>query len=191
MVFKKGHKINVGRKRPEQSKRMINNNPMKRKEVREKQIKTRKNNRNPWHSEETKKKIGMGNKGKNNGMYGVHRFGKESSNYGRKLTEEDKEHKRISTIKYIKKTKGFHTPRIGTHEKQILDELELSNNIKILRQYPICGYFVDGYCKELNLFIEVDEKHHKYKKQKNKDIIKENNINNKLNCSIIRIKDNF
>ena len=80
-------------------------------------------------------------------------------------------------------------PNIGKNEEQLLTEFELSNNLKLVRQYPISGYFVDGYCKKLNFVIEIDEEHHK--KNKYKDKQRENNIIRKLDCSFIRINDNF
>ena len=40
------------------------------KEMRVKRVETRKNNGEPWHSTETKEKIGIGNFGNNNGMFG-------------------------------------------------------------------------------------------------------------------------
>ena len=59
--------------------------------------------------------------------------------------------------------------------------------IKIIRQFPIIGYFVDGYCKEKNIVIEVYEKFHE--RQRAKDKKREDDIINKLKCKFIRIKD--
>lgn len=74
-------------------------------------------------------------------------------------------------------------PRLGNDEKQILDELELFLNTKIIRQFPIKGYWVDGYIKKYNIVIEVDEK----PKIKPKDLERENIIKQELNCSFVRI----
>lgn len=52
------------------------------------------------------------------------------------------------------------------------------------------GYWVDGYDKEKNIVIEIDEKHHfnsdgTYKKR---DIVRQKEIKDFLNCKFIRIK---
>ena len=107
----------------------------------------------------------------------------------RNITEQTKEKCRISKFKYNSKQHNLKSPTIGKHETQILDELELSLGCKIIRQYSICGYWLDGYIPELNLAIEVDEKYHL--KRKEKDKIKENIIKKKLNCNFLRIEDRF
>ncbi|MHA1482134.1 MAG: endonuclease domain-containing protein [Candidatus Heimdallarchaeaceae archaeon] len=89
--------------------------------------------------------------------------------------------------KYIKKVSGIICPTIGKHEKQILDEVEKELKFRIIRQYEIGGYFLDGYIPEINLAIEVDEKHHK--RQKEKDTQREEFIKQKLGCQFLRIKD--
>jgi hypothetical protein len=96
---------------------------------------------------------------------------------------------RLKTIDYIKKVKSDIHPMIGRNENQILNEIELSNKYEILRQYHIkkLGYWVDGYMPELNLVIEVDERI----KDNEKDIRRENEIKEELNCLFIRIEDNF
>ncbi len=115
-----------------------------------------------------------------------------------KKTKNTKEYKekiskilRISTIKYIEKIKlngQKFGPCIGKNEKKILDKIEQKNNIKILRQYPIIGYFLDGYCEELNIAFEIDEEHHKQIEEK--DMIREGEIKKELNCRFIRINAN-
>lgn len=44
----------------------------------------------PVHSEETKEKIRIGKLGSKNGMFGIHRCGKDSHMFGKKATEETK-----------------------------------------------------------------------------------------------------
>ena len=102
-----------------------------------------------------------------------------------------KERKRRRLLRQQQILMYGRTPNIGKNEKQFLDEIELSNNIKLIRQYPIKGYWIDGYCKKLNLAIEIDEKHHQKEKQKQKDKMKDQIIKKELNCTIIRIPDNF
>jgi hypothetical protein len=52
------------------------------------------------------------------------------------------------------------------------------------------GYYLDGYDKEKNVVIEIDEKHHFNKdgSLKNKDIIRQKEIEKLLGCNFIRIK---
>ena len=47
------------------------------------------------------------------------------------------------------------------------------------------GYWVDGYSKEKNIVIEYDEKHHK--RYVDKDMIRQAEIEEHLNCEFIRI----
>lgn len=110
---------------------------------------------------------------------------KQKGNNNISKRPEVQEKMRISAQKRIIKNYGI--PRIGKNEIRILDELELSFNYKILRQYSIIGYWLDGYIPELNLAIEVDERYHN--EQTNKDNKREQNIINKLNCDFVRIKD--
>ncbi len=79
--------------------------------------------------------------------------------------------------------------QLGKNEKQIIDKWENIIGHKIIRQHPVCGYFLDGYCKELNIAFEVDESFHK--KQRKKDIKRQQNIENELGCAFIREEDNF
>lgn len=101
---------------------------------------------------------------------------------------------RINTIKYIqsKSVNGVPiTPMIGKNEKEILDNLEKELNIKIERNHQVLGYFLDGYCRELNLGIEIDEKHHKQRKYKKRDKFRENYIKKHTGYNIIRIRDGW
>ena len=104
---------------------------------------------------------------------------------GYKHSEETKKKMRLAAIRYIKEVRGFVHPRIGRHEKQILDELEIKLGYRIIRQYQVGGYFLDGYIPEINLAIEVDER----PKTKKKDIEREEFIKQKLGCQFLRIKD--
>ena len=86
-------------------------------------------------------------------------------------------------MKHIFKMGG--KPRIGKNETQILNILEEQLGYNILRQYEINGYFLDGYIPELNLVIEVDER----PKINERDIRRENEIKNELNCEFLRINE--
>jgi len=123
-------------------------------------------------SEEIKTKMKLERKG----IYGRNNF---------KFSKESKKKMRISRVEYIKKTCGFLHPNIGHNEKKILDKLEEELNYKIIRQYKVCGYFVDGYIKELNSVVEVDER----PKNKERDIERQKIIEDELNCKFLRIAD--
>lgn len=104
---------------------------------------------------------------------------------GKHLSEETKRKMRISAFNYIKNMCGNAFPKIGHNEKKILDELEQKLNHKILRQFEVEGYFIDGYIPELNIAIEVDE----IPKVQERDIKRQKLIETKLNCKFIRIND--
>jgi len=102
--------------------------------------------------------------------------------------EENRTKVRTALLKYIKENNcGAFNYMIGKNEKEILDDIEEKQNIKIERHYEICGFIVDGYCKELNIAFEVDESYHKYQKEKDKK--REEIIKKELNCDFIRIND--
>lgn len=156
-------------------------------------------------SEETRKKMRLAKIGNKNclghyntlGKQGEWHFSEEtkkkmsSSRMGQKLflgkhhSEKTKEKMRKATIEYIKKTAGGFFPRLGYHEKQILDELEQKLNHKIIRQFEVGGFYIDGYIPETKLAIEIDE----YPKNKERDISREIFIKEKLSCDFLRIKD--
>lgn len=106
-----------------------------------------------------------------------------------KFSNEAKQKCRIKRIEYIKRTCPGFIPLIGKYEKQILDELQNKIGFSIKRQFYINGYYLDGYCQELNLAIEVDEPYH-YRNNvlRKEDIERQKNIINTLNCNFIRIK---
>ena len=141
------------------------------------------------HLNETKKKISLGKKNPSNetrNLMSKARKGKTYEEiYGKERAIELKEKKRILAFEYAKKIGELIFPRIGHNEKQLLDKLEQELKHKILRQFKVCGYFVDGYIPELKLVIEVDE----IPKIKEKDIERQKIIEDKLNCRFIRIKD--
>jgi len=110
------------------------------------------------------------------------------SHLGKNQTEKTKLKLRKLAINRIEKqkTNGLPiTPCIGKHETEILDVLEETIGYTIFRQYKVNGYFLDGYCPNYNLAIEIDEKHHN--NQKEKDLIRENNIKKELNCEFVRL----
>jgi len=106
------------------------------------------------------------------------------------ITDEAREKLRYAAIANIEKYKyngGKIQIRLGKYEKQILDNLEICFNYKILRQYEVVGFFLDGYCPLLNLAIEIDEPFHKKEKQSINDVYREERIKEKLGCQFLRL----
>ena len=116
---------------------------------------------------ETRKKNSESNKGKHN------------------FSEDSRKKLRLSMINHIETTRGKLASNIGKQEKQILDNIESSEGVKILRQYPVDGYFIDGYDKENNIVYEIDETYHA--KQPERDFRRQQYIEEKLNCQFVRI----
>lgn len=83
--------------------------------------------------------------------------------------------------------KGIFT-RIGKQEKEILDQIEIETNSKIIRQFQVNRKFIDGYDPINNIAYEIDEYNHKYNKVY--DYRRENMIKNLLGCEFIRIQVN-
>jgi len=138
-------------------------------------------------SEETKRKIGNNARIKLKGkkLSEEHRRNISKAKKGKLCSEETKEKLRLSAFEYVKRVRDILYPCIGHNEKRILDKLEQELNYKILRQYEVAGYFLDGYIPELNLAIEVDER----PKNKLKDIERQQIIENELKCKFVRIND--
>lgn len=159
------------------------------KETKKKISKALKGNKNflgKKHSEKTKRKISNSLIGKKHPLY--RKTGNNHNRYGKKFSDISREKSRKSRLKYIEKTKfkGLPLiPTIGKHETHILDSLENMLGYKIIRQHKVAGYFLDGYCPMLKLAIEVDESYHK--KQIEKDLRREREIQEKLNCNFFRI----
>ena len=153
-----------------------------------KEIRMKNNNYN--QTEETRKKISETLKYKyKNGIIKkpktLWRKG-HKINFGRVHTKETKKKIRISKEKYFE----ILGPREGKNETKILDKLAKQIGYKIIRQYIVIGYFLDGYVPELNLAIEVDESHHYDNGILNKkDIQRQKEIEKELKCEFIRIKD--
>lgn len=136
-----------------------------------------------------------GSKPWNTGLKGTYKLSEETrkkmsnSHLNLKASKDSKKKMRISAIKRLEKQYNYVQilPTIGKYETQILDNLQKSFSYTILRQHKVAGYFLDGYCPAINLAIEIDEPRHKSKKYIEKDILREQQIKNELNCSFLRI----
>lgn len=76
---------------------------------------------------------------------------------------------------------------VGFHEREILDFIEKQNNIKLKRYFPIGSFYVDGYDMDNNVVYEVDEPHHKYRKEH--DVKRENIIKGIIRCRFVRLDE--
>lgn len=165
-------------------------------------------------SAETRKKQSDAKKGKHPWNYGLTKENNESVlknslSTGKTVKEKwaiDKEYRRKSVKSHKKYRTSEKTklkmrnsaiknylknklPRQGKNEKKILDRIEKNIGYKLLRQYSIDGYFVDGYCKETNTVYEIYENYHKSNKVALKDRERRKYIRNKIKCKLIIIKD--
>lgn len=77
----------------------------------------------------------------------------------------------------------------GVRETPILNYYETVVGHKIDRQFKVLKYFPDGYCKETNTVFEVYEYHHLFPYQIKKDIIRQQKIQQLLNCNFVIIYD--
>jgi len=142
------------------------------------------------HTTETRKKMSIVHAGKKHSKETIRKM--SIAKTGKIISEEHKRKIREAIIKYIKiqKLNGLPMrPMFGRNEIQILDQIEVEFDIFIERQYPIIGYFIDGYDKQNNIVYEIDEKAHLSPNKKKRDILRQENIINKLNCQFVRIKD--
>jgi len=123
-----------------------------------------------FHSEKTKNKIAK-------------------SHLKENLSDESLQAYRESAIARIERQQkdGLPlTPSIGLQEKETIDRYEKILNCKFERQVRVAGFFVDGYCKEKNIVIEVDEYYHRKREQQ--DRYRDEIIKRELGCDIMRIR---
>lgn len=115
---------------------------------------------------------------------------RESGFKGKKHSGDTKRKMRLAALDQISVQK-FHgmpvMPRVGNGERDCLDSLQSVCHFRILRQYQVDGFFLDGYVKELNLAIEFDECWHKYKKMIARDKERREEIKRSLGCDFFVI----
>jgi very-short-patch-repair endonuclease len=116
---------------------------------------------------------------------------------GKKHSTETKRKQRISALNYLESTKGQIVPRYNTKSIKIIEEYgkQYGYNFKHAEnggEFYIkeLGYFVDGYDVEKNVILEIDEKNHfdNNGKLKEKDQVRQLEIEKLLKCKFIRIK---
>ena len=110
-------------------------------------------------------------------------------------SNETKRKLRIASINYRKRVGIAAYPNFNQDACKMIDDYGKENGYNFQHamnggEYHIkeLGYFVDGYDKEKNAVLEIDEKHHN--RQINKDAIRQAEIQEFLNCEFIRIPFN-
>jgi len=153
-----------------------------------------KGDKNPAKKFENRKKISqglMGRKCSKETREKISNANKGRTAWNKNIPRSENTKRKIRITKQKRFLKLGISSSIGKNETQILDELEKIYKSKIIRQYPVIGYYLDGYICELNLAIEVDEYLH-YNvigKLREKDIIRQKNIEQELGCNFLRIED--
>lgn len=116
----------------------------------------------------------------------------------RKHKLESKEKIRKSTIKYLNSILGDNFARYSINGCRYIDKLNEKMNWNLQHaenggEVEICGYFLDGYDKDLNIAFEYDEPGHYVDVYNNilsdRDIERQNYIIEKLNCRFFRYNE--
>jgi transposase len=116
---------------------------------------------------------------------------------GSSHSEETIRKMRLSAIRNIKEKKGQVYPNYNPEACRIIEEYGNKKDYNFQHaenggEYYISelGYWVDGYDSEANVVIEVDEDHHFTSDGylKNRDIKRQQEIEEHLDCKFIRIK---
>ena len=116
---------------------------------------------------------------------------------GKQHSEETKLKQRRSTLKYLESVKGQLAPRYNRASIQLIEKYGKDHGYKFMHaenggEYFVreLGYFLDAYDPINNVALEIDEKHHfdNNGELKERDLIRQHQIETFLNCEIIRIK---
>lgn len=86
---------------------------------------------------------------------------------------------------FLERLSGFSRVPTGYAERVALDTIEQLKGIKLLRQYKVLTYRVDGYDPISKIAYEIDEPAHIYKRQK--DAERQHAIQKELGCTFVRI----
>lgn len=76
----------------------------------------------------------------------------------------------------------------GLREKAALDTIEQLLGIKLIRQFEVGGFKIDGYDIENKIAYEIDEEQHNSRKHSQHDVLRQKFIIEQLNCTFKRIK---
>jgi len=147
------------------------------------------------------KKLSEAQKGEKNHNYGKKRSEEtrrkiSEAEKGKTLTQETKRKMRIAAIKRIERKHGQVHPNYNPEACRLIEEYNEKHGYNFQHaenggEFHIkeLGYWVDGYDAAKNVVIEVDESHHyKDDKLKEKDIQRQQEIEEHLDCEFIRIR---
>jgi hypothetical protein len=129
--------------------------------------------------------------GKNNGAYGLHRFGKDNPNYGTRWTDEQRDKAReYWSAKFAERGYTFnnHNPVACEYFDRL--SKERGWNLTHARnggEHVVLGYFLDAYDAKRNIVVEYDEDYHFVGgKLRQEDIDRMNKIRHTLGCRFFR-----
>ncbi len=113
------------------------------------------------------------------------------------FSDEVRKNQRLAAIKRIEKYNGQLSPAYNPNACKLIDKYGNENGYNFQHaenggEFHIkkLGYWVDGYDKEKNIVIEIDERHH-FDKNGNlleRDIKRQKEITELLKCKFIRLK---
>ena len=112
--------------------------------------------------------------------------------------DESKEKLRKSTLEYLYKMKDIKCPRYNVKSIEYINLINDKYGWNLQHaenggEVEICGFYVDGYDKDLNIVFEYDEPNHykdvKNSILKNKDIERQNIIIEKTGCTFYRYNE--
>ena len=88
---------------------------------------------------------------------------------------------------------GKSNAGIGLEETAYFEKLQKEKNIKLISQFRLVSktnqvYLIDAYDEENNVAYEYDDVSHRHKKQQEKDIVRQKDIIDTIDCEFIRIK---
>jgi very-short-patch-repair endonuclease len=90
------------------------------------------------------------------------------------------EQKKIQFVKVANKR--------GIREKTALTTIEQLLGVKLIRQFQVGGFKIDGYDVENKIAYEIDEEQHNNKKHSQHDILRQEFIEKQLQCKFVRIR---
>lgn len=118
---------------------------------------------------------------------------------GHSHSEETRRKQRIAHIEYLKSKVGNNTftPNYSKKFCKHLTKVSSDNNIEIIHaenlgEFQFRGYFADGYIPSKNVWIEYDEKKHFFGgKLRDKELLRQAEIEKYLKCKFVRINSNL
>jgi hypothetical protein len=173
-------------------------------------------NRGKFPSEETRRKISEACSGEKNGFYGkkhtdeTRKIMSEKWNYDkhvtpqmiekqksrpkRKYTKKERLKMRENALRRIKKH-GWNG-NINPIACKFMDKIGKKLGFKFQHglnggEITKSGYRLDGYDEKNNVVFEYDEPHHERRGKKIKDLIRQKNIINEINCKFIRYSEKY